>query len=95
MIEAMLEYTFVVFLILLYKKEAILFASVEIACIFSVILEVDLNSMSMLYSIHKLSVIKLFVEVIDYPLILSIFTRLLSKINTVFIFFQDGLGDID
>lgn len=49
----------------------------------------------MLYSIHKLSVINLLIEIIDNALVLSILGCVFSKIDTVFIFFQDRLCEIN
>jgi hypothetical protein len=93
MIQTMLEYSFIVFLIILYKKVPVFLSSIEISHILSVVFEIYLYSMSMLYAINKLSIVYLLIKVVDNPLILCVLNSVLSKVNTVFILFDQRLID--
>lgn len=95
MIEAMLEYPFIIFHVFLNKKETIFLAPIEIACIFDAIFEADFYAIAMFNSVDKLAVIQLFIKIVDDALVLSIFQGILAKVNAVLILLDDGLVDIN
>lgn len=94
LINAMFDHSFVILPLSLHEEVPALLSQIERPCEFCVILEVYLHAMPVLVSKVMLSVVHLIIEVVNNAFVCVRF-RLTSEVNTIFVFFDHWVREID
>ena len=93
MIQAMLKYPLIIFLIFLHKKVSILLPPIKYPRILRTVSKIDLNSMAMLRPIHEFTIVYLVIEIVEDALVLPILGGMLPEVDTVLVLFYYRMLD--
>jgi len=71
------------------------FPLLKIASIFDIIFKINLHSMSLFDSILQFSIIQFILIIGDESFVYCIFKWLTSKINAIYVFFNNWIGNLN